>query len=203
MYLSKSIEELVNEFSKLPGVGRKTAFRYALHFLNSPSEDNIKFSDSIARLKKNLKYCVECQTPNDFEVCTICSNPIRNKALICVIESYKDLIAIENTKQFYGVYHILGGVISPIDGIGPDKLKIAELRNRIIPHQTELIMALNPTIEGDTTIFYLTNQYKNLNVKITTISRGVSFGSELEYTDDLTLGRSIQSRQPYENLINK
>lgn len=204
MYLSKSIEELVNLFAKLPGVGKKTAFRYTLHFLNSHSEENKRFSEALLHLKDKIKMCNKCHAPNDDETCSICSNPLRNENLICVVESYKDLIAIENTNQFYGHYHVLGGVISPIDGIGPDKLNISSLVMRVKDLQNvELIMALNPTIEGDTTIYYMTNLLKQYNVKVTTISRGVSFGGELEYTDDLTLGRSIQARQPYELLINK
>jgi recombination protein RecR len=204
MYLSKSIEELVNEFAKLPGVGKKTAFRYSLHFLNSTKEENQRFSNTIMKLKENIKFCKVCHTPNDDETCTICNSPMRAKNLICVVESYKDLVAVENTNQFFGQYHILGGVISPIDGIGPDKLTIYSLINRVSDlENAELIMALNPTIEGDTTIYYLTNLLKGKDVKITTISRGISFGGELEYTDDLTLGRSIQARQPYELLINK
>lgn len=204
MYLSKSIEELVNEFSKLPGVGKKTAFRYALHFLNATREENDRFSKTLTQLKEIIKFCKVCHTPNDDEVCTICSNPVRIKNLICVVETYKDLVAIENTNQFFGQYHVLGGVISPIDGIGPDKLTIHSLVKRVSElGEAELIMALNPTIEGDTTIYYMTNLIKQYPVKITTISRGISFGGELEYTDDLTLGRSIQARQPYELLINK
>jgi len=204
MYLSKSIQDLVSEFTKLPGVGRKTAFRYTLHFLNSSREENRQFSDAITKLKENIRICKVCHAPNDEEVCSICSNPVRANNLICVVETYKDLVAIENTNQFFGKYHVLGGVISPIDGIGPDKLTIHSLMSRVAElHNTELIMALNPTIEGDTTIYYLTNLMKSYPIKITTISRGVSFGGELEYTDDLTLGRSIQARQPYELLINK
>ncbi len=204
MYLSKSIEELVNEFAKLPGVGKKTAFRYTLHFLNSTKDENKRFSEALIHLKENIKFCTVCHTPNDDQVCSICSNKLRTKNLICVVESYKDLVAIENTNQFYGQYHVLGGVISPIDGIGPDKLTIHSLVKRVSEtEEMELIMALNPTIEGDTTIYYLTNLLNHYPVKITTISRGVSFGGELEYTDDLTLGRSIQARQPYELLINK
>jgi len=204
MYLSKSIEELVNEFAKLPGVGKKTAFRYTLHFLNSTKEENKRFSEALMHLKENIKFCSLCHTPNDDEVCSICSNKQRAKNLICVVESYKDLVAIENTNQFFGQYHVLGGIISPIDGIGPDKLTIHSLIKRVSDmEEIELIMALNPTIEGDTTIYYITNLMKPYPVKITTISRGVSFGGELEYTDDLTLGRSIQARQPYELLINK
>lgn len=203
MYLSKAIEELVGEFAKLPGVGRKTAFRYALHFLNNSKEENEKFSQSIIHIKQQIKLCQHCLAPNDNEVCTICSDRGRNHNLICVVESYKDLIAVESTKQYFGLYHVLGGVISPIDGIGPDKLNISQLLNRVGEEEMELIMALNPTIEGDTTIYYLTNLLRDKRVKITTISRGISFGGELDYTDDLTLGRSIQSRLPYEQFIHK
>lgn len=203
MYLSKSIEDLVHQFSKLPGVGKKTAFRYTLHFLNNSLEDNIEFSKSLIELKQKIKNCKLCQAPNDDEICIICTNSRRNHQLICVVESYKDLISIENTNQFHGVYHVLGGIINPIDGIGPSDLNIQQLVDRINTDNYELIMALNPTIEGDTTIFYISKLLKDKSVKLTTISRGVAFGGELEYTDDLTLGRSIQARQPYEQLINK
>jgi recombination protein RecR len=204
MYLSKYIEELVAEFSKLPGVGKKTAFRYALHCLNSPESNNLKLSQALKDLKQNIRFCMNCKAPNDHLQCEICTNQRRNQDLICVVESYKELIAIESTNQYFGVYHILGGVISPIDGIGPDKLNIELLLERVKKREyAEIIMALNPTIEGDTTIYYISNLLKNHSVKITTISRGVSFGSELDYTDELTLSRSIQSRQPYEQLINK
>jgi recombination protein RecR len=203
MYLSKSIEELVNQFSRLPGVGKKTAFRYTLHFLSNSIDDNIKFAGSITELKEKIKNCKLCMAPNDDEVCSICSSSFRNKSTICVVESFKDLIAIENTQQFSGVYHVLGGIISPIDGIGPNELNIYQLVDRIDGDSFELIMALNPTIEGDTTIFYISKLLKDKNVKITTISRGIAFGAELEYTDDLTLGRSIHARQPYDKLINK
>jgi recombination protein RecR len=204
MYLSKHIEELVSEFSKLPGVGKKTAFRYVLHCINSADSYTNKLSQALSELKANIQFCDKCNTPNDNSRCEICRNPRRNQDLICVVESYKDLIAIENTNQYFGVFHILGGVISPIDGIGPEKLNIENLVDRLRERETcELIMALNPTIEGDTTIYYLSNVLKNLPVKITTISRGIAFGGELDYTDELTLSRSIQSRQPYEKLINK
>lgn len=204
MYLSKHIEDLVSEFSKLPGVGKKTAFRYALYCLNSPDSYHTRLSQSLQQLKENIQFCTECHVPNDYKICEICSNMRRNQNLICVVEDYKDLIAIENTNQYFGVYHILGGVISPIDGIGPDKLNIEHLIARTEKRENcELIMALNPTIEGDTTIYYLSNRMKTLPVKITTISRGVAFGGELDYTDELTLSRSIQSRQPYEQLISK
>lgn len=204
MYLSKHIEELVSEFSKLPGVGKKTAFRYVLHCLTTEEFFVNKLSKALSELKANIRFCDVCNTPNDESRCEICRNPRRNQDLICVVENYKDLIAIENTNQFFGVFHLLGGVISPIDGIGPERLNIENLIKRVQERgNCELIMALNPTIEGDTTIYYLSNLLKNLPVKITTISRGIAFGGELDYTDELTLSRSIQSRQPYEQLINK
>lgn len=204
MYYSNYIENLVAEFSKLPGVGKKTAFRYALHILNSPNSTNELLSRSIRDIKDKIVFCKECHMPNDDIICGICSNPRRNNASICVVESYKDLIAIENTNQYFGIYHILGGVISPIDGIGPEKLSIESLVQRVKKHENpELIMALNPTIEGDTTIYYISNILRNENVQITTISRGIAFGGELDYTDELTLSRSIQARQPYEHIISK
>jgi recombination protein RecR len=203
MYLSKSIENLVNQFSKLPGVGKKTAFRYTMHFLNNSVDDNTQFANSIVELKEKIKICKSCMSPNDDEICILCSSSFRNKKSICVVESYKDLIAIENTQQFSGVYHVLGGIINPMDGIGPNDLNLTQLVDRVNEDNYELIMALNPTIEGDTTIFYITKLLKDKNVKITTISRGIAFGAELEYTDDLTLGRSIHARQPYDQLINK
>ena len=204
MYLSKYIEDLVHEFSKLPGVGRKTAFRYALHCLNSKREVIANFSSILNGLHENIRLCRQCNVPNDNEVCDICTSRTRNQTLICVVESYKDLIAIESTNQYFGVYHILGGIISPIEGIGPEALSIDLLIARVGELTgAEVIMALNPTIEGDTTIYYISNLLKNSQVKITTISRGVAFGGELDYTDELTLSRSIQSRQPYDQLINK
>ncbi len=204
MYLSKHIEELVAQFSKLPGVGKKTAFRYVLHCLNNEEAFSHKLSNAISELKANIRFCEVCNAPNDLSRCEICSNPRRNQDLICVVENYKDLIAIESTNQYFGVYHLLGGIISPIDGIGPEKLNIQMLIERVRSKEAcELIMALNPTIEGDTTIYYLSNLMKSFPVKITTISRGIAFGGELDYTDELTLTRSIQSRQPYEQLINK
>lgn len=204
MYLSKSIEALVAEFTKLPGVGRKTAFRYALHCLNQGKDQNKKLATALQELSESIKFCKQCHVPNDEEVCEICSGSRRNQDTICVVESYKDLIAIENTNQYFGVYHILGGVISPIDGIGPEKLNIESLIHRVrLSEGKELIMALNPTIEGDTTIYYISNKLREYPVKITTISRGIAFGGELDYTDELTLSRSIQSRQPYDQLIQK
>lgn len=204
MYLSKYIEDLVHEFSKLPGVGRKTAFRYALHCLNSKKEVVVSLSNTLKGLHENIRFCRQCNAPNDNDICEICASRTRNQNVICVVESYKDLIAIESTNQYFGVYHILGGIISPIEGIGPDMLSIELLTTRVSElTNAEVIMALNPTIEGDTTIYYISNLMKKSNVKITTISRGVAFGGELDYTDELTLSRSIQSRQPYDQLINK
>jgi|688.fasta_scaffold52818_4 recombination protein RecR len=204
MYLSKHIESAVNEFSKLPGVGKKTAFRYVLHLMESSGENIEKLAQSIEAIKNNVLKCNVCHVPNDSETCIICANKGRDTTKICVVENLKDLLAIENTNQFQGVYHVLDGIISPIDGIGPDDLNIDTLEERIKQHENvELIMALNPTIEGDTTIFYLSNRFKNYNISITTISRGIAFGGELDYTDQLTLGRSLQARQPYDLLISK
>jgi recombination protein RecR len=204
MYLSKSIESLVAEFSKLPGVGKKTAFRFALHLMANTADDNQRFANALVDLKQKVILCEQCHVPNDNKLCVICTNPMRLNHQICVVESYKDLIVIENTNQFFGSYHVLGGVISPIDGVGPDSLTISSLVDRVAKiENAELIMALNPTIEGDTTIYYITNQLKNSSVKITTISRGIAFGGELEYTDEHTLGRSILSRMPYQDFIKK
>lgn len=205
MFLSKSIENAVSEFSKLPGVGKKTAFRYVLQLIKNEAEKNEELSTAILNLKLNLKNCEICNVSNDNKICDICSNVTRPETQICVVEGLKDLIAVENTHQYHGKYHVLGGVISPIDGIGPNELFIESLEKRIekLQEPVELIMALNPTIEGDTTVYYLSKKLSKFPVTITTISRGISFGSELDYADELTLGRSIHSRQPYDQLINK
>lgn len=195
---SKLIEDAVASFSSLPGIGRKTALRLVLHLLNKNKEEVHHFSTSISRMRDEIKFCLECQNISDNEICSICSNKSRNHQTICVIESIKDLLAIENTQHYNGVYHILGGVISPIDGIGPDSLNIESLIKRVEKNEaTELIMALNPTMEGDTTVFYLSKRFSDSDISISTIARGVSFGAELEYTDELTLARSLVTRIPY------
>ena len=203
MYLSKFIEEAVNELSKLPGVGKKTAFRYVLHLLDLPEQGISNLTNSIKSLKTNAKRCQKCNVINDMDMCSICENPKRDSNKICVVENLKDLLAIEQTNQYFGLYHVLDGVISPLDGIGPSDLSIDLLEKRISDEApTELIMALNPTIEGDTTIFYLTKKFNQPHIQISIISRGIAFGSELDYTDSLTLGRSIEARQPYQNMIS-
>lgn len=200
-FSSKLIEEAVLAFASLPGIGKKTALRLVLHLMNQPPEMSGQFSEAIIRMRCNIKHCQVCHNVSDTEVCSICSNPRRNNQLVCVVESIRDVMAIEATGQFNGVYHVLGGVISPIEGVGPEDLNIDSLEKRILDKQLkEIIMAISPTIEGDTTIFYISKKIKNAGVNISTIARGISFGGELEYADELTLGRSIATRQPYTNL---
>lgn len=195
---SKLLENTVEVFATLPGIGKKTALRLALHLLQTESTEVSAFCDAILKMKKHIQFCTTCHNISDDETCSICLSPKRDKTTICVVESIKEVMAIENTQQFNGVYHVLGGVISPIEGIGPNQLNIDSLLDRIEKEQTkELIMAISPTIEGETTIFYISKQLKESSVKISTIARGVSFGGELEYADELTLGRSILSRVAY------
>lgn len=201
-FSSSLLEQAVHEFSKLPGIGKKTALRLVLHLLKEPKEDVLQFTDTIARLRKEIKFCTQCFNVADADTCIICNNPSRKKHIICVVESIRDVIAIESTQQFNGRYHILGGIISPLDGVGPDQLHIEPLLHRIKTDEVEeLIFALNPNIQGDTTLFYISKKLKDISVKITTISRGIAFGGELEYADEMTLARSIQNRQPVGNYI--
>lgn len=196
---SKLLENALNAFATLPGIGKKTALRLALHLLQSESTAVDSFTQAIQEMKSNIKFCSTCHNISDADQCSICLSPKRSKKVVCVVESIKEVMAIENTQQFYGTYHVLGGVIAPIEGIGPDDLNITSLVNRVQKDQVEeLIMAISPTIEGETTIFYLSKQLKAFDINISTIARGVSFGGELEYADELTLGRSILSRIPYE-----
>lgn len=204
IFSSKLIENAVNEFSKLPGIGKKTALRLVLHLLKQEPEQVQNFGSTIVKMRQDIVFCNQCHNVSDATVCGICSSSTRNKSLVCIVESIRDIMAIENTAQYNGLYHVLGGIISPIDGIGPDSLTIEPLINRIeqCPEIQEIIMALSPTIEGDTTIFYITKKLKNVrNINITTIARGISFGGELEYADELTLARAIATRLPYENYI--
>jgi len=202
-YPSKLIENAVIEFKKLPGIGEKTALRLVLHLLKQETNKVELFSETMVKLRKEIKECKNCFNLSDEEECAICTNKLRETNVICVVENIRDIIAIENTGSFRGMYHVLGGVISPINGIGPEELTISALEKRIEKENiTELIMAISPTIEGDTTIFYISKILKNKNINITTIARGVSFGGELEYTDELTLSRSISARIPYKNSIN-
>jgi recombination protein RecR len=199
---SKLIENAVAEFASLPGIGKKTALRLVLHLLKQPKEEVEKFSFNISKMRSEIKFCKECHNISDGEICSICNNSYRKHEQICVVENLRDVIAIESTGQFNGVYHVLNGVISPIDGVGPDELNIQSLINRVEKNGAqELIMALNPTMEGDTTIFYISKQLQNSSVKITSIARGIAFGGELEYVDEYTLARSLATRLPYEKYL--
>jgi recombination protein RecR len=201
---SKLIEEAVTEFEKLPGIGKKTALRLVLYLLKQETETVEQFTRAVDRMRKEIRFCNVCHNISDQELCSICANARRDHALICVVETIRDVIAIESTNQYPGLYHVLGGVISPMEGVGPDDLKIESLIRRCTSGNVkEVIMALNPTIEGDTTIFYISKKLQGLPVKITSIARGVSFGGELEYVDDVTLARSIVTRMPYENYLVK
>ena len=201
-FSSKLLENAVNEFSSLPGIGQKTALRLVLHLLNQPQSEVEKFSSSLLVLKRDIRYCVECHNISDQEICEICSSVKRDKSLICVVEDTRDVMAIENTGQYQGGYHVMGGLISPMDGIGPSDLNIESLVKRV--HEggiKEVILALSATMEGDTTIFYLYKKLKDAGISISTIARGIAFGGELEYVDEITLGRSIATRVPYENSL--
>jgi recombination protein RecR len=201
---SRLIEEAVEEFERLPGIGKKTALRLVLHLLKQDIYQVEKFGETISKMRREIKYCNTCYNISDNEICSICSSHKRNKNQVCVVENINNVIAIESTQQYFGLYHVLGGLISPLEGIGPDDLMIEPLINRVKTEDIkELIMALNPNIEGDTTIFYISKKIQDLPVHITTLSRGVAFGAELEYTDDFTLARSITSRLPYENYLVK
>lgn len=201
-FSSSLLENAVNEFARLPGIGKKTALRMVLHLLKQDEAITENFSETIARMRRDIKFCQRCHNVSDADICSICANSMRNQRVICVVENFRDVIAIENTQQFSGTYHILGGVISPLDGIGPDQLKIETLIHRIQKEQTEeLIFALSPNIQGDTTIYYIQKKIQKLNCHVTTIARGIAFGGDLEYADELTLGRSLQNRMPVDKYI--
>ena len=198
-YPSVLLEKAVNEFSKLPGIGRKTALRLVLHLLRQSNSDVEQFASAIAKVKQEVKYCQVCHNISDDDVCPICSDPRRDTSLICVVENIQDVMAVENTQQFRGLYHVLGGIISPMDGIGPDQLEIQSLVQRVEEGGvSEVILALSSTMEGDTTNFYISRKLAPLDVKLSVIARGISVGDELEYTDEVTLGRSIVNRTPFE-----
>ncbi len=198
-YPSVLIEEAVNELSKFPGVGKKSAMRMVLHLLKQQEQEVVKLGNAVIKLRTQIKYCNRCGNVSDAELCNICNNPKRNQQTICVVEDLRDVIAIENTAQFTGTYHVLGGLISPVNGVGPSDLNIDSLIERIKAEQTtEVIMALSATMEGDTTVFYLSRKVKDMGVTISTISRGIAIGGELEYADEITLGRSIALRVPYQ-----
>ncbi len=196
-FTSKVLEELVNTFASLPSIGKKSALRLALHLIREDKSKALRLSTALQDMAEKLQFCKQCHSIADREVCDICSSHSRNSSIICVVESIRDVMAIEETGQFNGLYHILGGVISPIEGIGPDDLTIESLLLRVKNGGVEeLIMAISPTIEGDTTIYYITRYLNNSGIKVSTIARGVAFGGDLEYADELTLGRSITTRTP-------
>jgi len=201
---SKLIEDAVNAFATLPGIGKKTALRLVMHLLQSDAVDTKNLSGAILKMRTEIKFCNACHNVSDDEMCTICTNSYRDKSVVCVVENFRDIIAIENTRHYNGLYHVLEGLISPMDGVGPEQLNIQSLIKRVeVGVINEIIMALNPTIDGDTTIFYLSKILAPYEVKITSIARGIAFGGELEYVDEITLARSIQSRLPYENYLSK
>ena len=194
-YPSALLDKAVGEFAKLPGIGRKTALRLVLHMLRQSDEDVTAFAEAVERLKKEVKYCRVCHNISDTDVCPICSDPRRDASTICVVESIRDVMAVEATQQYRGLYHVLGGVISPMDGIGPSDLQIESLVERVKGGEVkEVILALSSTMEGDTTNFYISRKLDGMDVKLSVIARGISIGDELEYTDEVTLGRSIINR---------
>ena len=199
-YPSQLLEKAVAEFSKLPGIGRKTALRLVLWMLRQEDADVEQFSDAVRRLKQEVKYCHTCHNISDTDVCPICADPRRDASTVCVVENIQDVMAIENTMQFHGLYHVLGGIISPMDGIGPSDIEIESLVKRVADGGIkEVILALSPTMEGDTTNFYIYRKLAGFDVKISVIARGVAVGNELEYTDEVTLGRSIANRTLFED----
>ncbi len=203
-FSSKLLENAVSEFGKLPGIGQKTALRLVLHLLNQDNSEVAKFTDSLTLLKNNIKFCKKCHHISDAEYCEICVSNKRNQSIVCVVEDSRDVMAIENTNQYNGLYHVLNGLISPMDGVGPSDLTINQLVERVANEElVELIFALSATMEGDTTIFYLNKKLHSADIKISTLARGIAFGGEIEYADELTLGRSITTRVPYENSLSK
>ena len=196
---SRLLENAVNEFASLPGVGRKTAFRLVMNLLRRDPDEVQRFGESIINLHAGIHYCKICNNISDTEICNLCNDESRDKSVICVVESIQDVMAIENTRQYKGQYHVLGGIISPIDGIGPSDLKIDSLEEKVLNGGLkEIIFALSTTMEGDTTNYYLFKRLSRYNINLTTLARGVAIGDELEYTDEITLGRAINNRNPYQ-----
>jgi recombination protein RecR len=201
-FSSKLLEQAVSEMSQLPGIGKRTALRLVLHLLKQPSSQTKQLAEALLNLKDNIKLCENCHNISDTEVCEICSNPNRTKDLVCVVEDIRDVMAIENTGQYRGLYHVLGGKISPMDGIGPSQLTIKSLVDKVKEAEVkEIIFALSSTLEGDTTNFYIFRQLEGMGIKTSTIARGISVGDELEYADEVTLGRSITNRIPFEGSL--
>ena len=204
IFSSSLLENAVNEFATLPGIGKKTALRLVLHLIKKDVGAVNNFSSTISKMREEILFCTQCHNISDKEVCNICANQMRHREMICVVETIRDVIAIESTQQYSGLYHVLGGSISPLDGIGPDQLQIESLINRIREgNTTELIFALSPNIQGDTTIYYISKKLKDHDIKITTIARGIAFGGELEYADEMTLARSISNRMPVDSYVTK
>jgi len=203
-FSSQLLENAVNEFAKLPGIGKKTALRLVLHLLKQEENNVQQFSEVIAKMRNEIKFCQRCYNVADGDICSICANSMRKQETICVVENIRDVIAIESTQQYNGTYHVLGGIISPLDGVGPDQLNIESLINRVQKEKMEeIIFALNPNIQGDTTIYYIQKKLQHTNIHITTIARGIAFGGELEYADEMTLARSLQNRLPIEKYVSK
>ena len=201
-FSSKLLEKAVNEMAQLPGIGKRTALRLVLHLLKQPSKQTHFLSQALTSMRDEIKFCKNCHNISDVDVCEICSNASRNHKIICVVEDVRDVMAIENTNQFKGIYHVLGGKISPIDGVGPSQLNINSLVEKVkLGSIDEIIFALSSTMEGDTTNFYIFKQLKDFNIKTSTIARGIAVGDELEYADEVTLGRSILQRVPFENSL--
>ncbi|BDQ12514.1 recombination mediator RecR [Sediminibacterium sp. TEGAF015] len=199
---STLLENAVAQFAKLPGIGKKTALRLVLHLLKQDVNEVALFGDTLTKMRKEIQFCKRCNNISDGEICSICSNTARNQHIVCVVENIRDVIAIESTQQFNGTYHVLGGIISPLDGIGPDQLTIELLVKRITQEQVdELVFALSPNIQGDTTIYFIQKKIAHLSCKITTIARGIAFGGELEYADEMTLARSIANRLPVQQYV--
>jgi recombination protein RecR len=199
---STLLENAVAQFSKLPGIGKKTALRLVLHLLKQDVAEVQMFGETIAKMRRDSKFCERCHNISDGDICAICANSTRNQRVICVVENIRDVIAIESTQQFNGTYHVLGGIISPLDGIGPDQLSIESLVNRIAAESVEeLVFALSPNIQGDTTIYYIQKKMAHLSCRVTTIARGIAFGGELEYADEMTLARSIANRLPVQQYV--
>src|SRR5687768_2353597 len=202
-FSSSLLENAVNEFARLPGIGKKTALRLVLHLVKQEPSSVQNFGETVLKMRQEIKFCQRCCNISDGDICSICANSMRNQGIVCVVENIRDVIAIESTQQFNGTYHVLGGIISPLDGIGPDQLNIESLVQRVKKEQTaELIFALNPTIQGDTTIYYIQKKLHDISVRITTIARGIAFGGELEYADEMTLARSLQNRLPVDRYVS-
>ena len=199
-FSSRLIEEAVTAFSALPGIGKKTALRLVLHLISQETAITERLTEALSQMRKQIRNCRVCGNISDLDLCKICTDTRRDRSTVCVVESIRDVMAIEDTDQYKGVYHVLGGVISPIEGIGPSDINIDQLVKRLKTEEIkELVMAISPTIEGDTTIFFISKEVKGMGVKLSTLARGISFGGELEYADEVTLGRSIVARIPYQD----